>query len=265
MKSKTILYVISLSTLLSGTEPSVYGAGDLNSPQPYGLTQTEQSVLDNRREVQLLKNKVDEQQSRIDGLTSIIEGLNQQIMQLREEMQSSSGQQNDYNQTYSLLLDLGNMIDQINSNYVTREELQAALQGKSISSVPKQQSLSQANSGSNDIASIYREGVQLFGRKSYNAAKEKFEQTVAQNYKAAASNYYLGEIAYYTDQYDSAVAYYKKSAGLYDKASYMAVLYLHTGISLSRIGESSQARDFFQYVIDNYPSTKSAEIARNNL
>lgn len=251
--------MVSLAVLLGADEPSVYGAGNLNSSQPYGLTETEQSVLDNRRQVQLLKNRVAEQQSKIDGLTSIIEGLNQQIIQLREQLGSANVHADDYNKTYSLLMDLGTMIDQINSTYVTQEDLQAALQGRGVSTTPR------SSGSSTDISRTYTEGVQLFGRKSYNAAKEKFEVTVTQNYKPAASHYYLGEIAYYTDRYDTAVSHFKKSASLYDKASYMPVLYLHSGIALSRSGQEGQAKSFFQFVIDHYPNTKSAEIARKNL
>ena len=87
----------------------------------------------------------------------------------------------------------------------------------------------------------------------------------AVNYKTAASNYYLGEIAYYTHNYQDAVAYYKLSASLYDQASYMDVLFLHTAIALDKSGEKEQARSFYQHVIDTYPNKKSAAVARNRI
>jgi len=85
------------------------------------------------------------------------------------------------------------------------------------------------------------------------------------NYKPAASNYYLGEIAYYTHNYQEAVSYFKLSASLYDQASYMDVLFLHTAIALEKSGEKEQARSFYQHVIDAYPNKKSASIARNRI
>jgi len=36
---------MSLASLLYAYEPSVYGAGNINSANPYGLTQTEQPFL----------------------------------------------------------------------------------------------------------------------------------------------------------------------------------------------------------------------------
>ena len=153
-------------------------------------------------------------------------------------------------------------VDTINSNYVTRDEVKKLLAGSRPSSSLNSNLSSSVESNSADI---YRKGVQLFSKRSYSASKEKFEEALARNYKPASSNYYLGEIAYYTHNYSDAVAYYKQSASIYDKASYMPVLYLHTAISLEKTGQKAQAKEFFQYVIDNYPKTKSASIAQKYL
>ncbi|NEW60565.1 tetratricopeptide repeat protein [Sulfurovum sp. bin170] len=265
MKKIILIASIALAPILYAYEPSIYGAGDIDSAQPYGLTTTEKSVLENRRVVQNLKNRVEEQQNRIDGLTTIIEGLNKEILALKEQVDTSvkgSGSQ-DPNQTYNMLLELGQMIDQINNNYVTQEDLKEALTGSRP--VKQTTTVSTSSTNSNDISTTYRRAVQLFGQKSYQSAKQNFEEALANNYKLASSNYYLGEIAYYTQEYSDAIAYYKKSASLYNKASYMKILYLHTAISLARTGQESQAKAFFQFVIDNYPDTKASEIAKKNL
>jgi TolA-binding protein len=265
---KTILYgFITLSSLLYGYEPSVYGAGDMNSATPYGLTKTEQAVLENKKTLQMLYNTVKEQQRKIEGLTTVIDGQNKEILSLKEQLEVISNKpepvKEDTNQTYSLLLELGQMIDNINNTYVSRDELKKVL---AESRVEQQVNITPSISNSQPIqgnsADIYREGVQFFSQRNYNAAREHFLETLSQNYKSASSNYYLGEIAYYTHKYNDAVAYYKQSASLYDKASYMAVLYLHTAISLDKGGEKEQAQGFYQYVMDNYPNTKASSIAK---
>jgi TolA-binding protein len=264
-RSKIIfLGLMILSTYLSAYEPSVYGAGDINSASPYGLTKTEKAVLENKKTIQMLYNKITEQQRKIDGLTTIIEGQNREVLELKEQLASqqsmATSSSMDDNGTYTLLLELGQTIDNINNTYVTKDELKKALAGSRPSS-----SASLGSPVGSNSADIYRKGVQLFGKRSYQAAKERFEQTVAANYKPAASTYYLGEIAYYTHNYEDAVAYFKQSSALYDKASYMDVLYLHTAISLDKTGKKDQAQAFYQYVIDNYPNNKSASIARNRM
>jgi len=273
---------MSLASLLYAYEPSVYGAGDINSANPYGLTQTEKSILENKKTLQMLYNKMTEQQRKIDGLTTVIEGQNREILQLKEQLAAQLNQQkasaDDNNRTYAMLLELGKTIDHINNTYVTRDELQNVLAGGSPSPALGSSVVDSSSFGSplgsrttdmNPVDSnpddIYRKAVQLFSTRSYAAAKARFEQMVAINYKPAASNYYLGEIAYYTHNYQDAVAYYKKSASLYDQASYMDVLFLHTAIALDKIGEKEQARSFYQHVIDTYPNRKSAEIARNRM
>jgi TolA-binding protein len=284
MKKTIIISSILVSTLLAN-EPSVYGAGDIDSPNPYGLTKTERNILKNRREIQNLKNKVQEYQNRIEGLISIIDGLNKEVLALKEQMKimnktiEKNANKRDDNKTYALLLEMGTIVDKINNSYVSKEELNQILSAQnqsynrySTTNIPESLNNNQNTEIENgneevreDISTIYRQGVQLFSRKSYNFAKEKFEEALKRDYKPASTNYYLGEIAYYTKNYNDAIEYYKKSASLYDNATYMKVLYLHTAISLYRLGEKEQARKFFEFVIDNYPNTKSAEIAKKYL
>jgi len=268
MKKIILFGLISVASTLYAYEPSVYGAGDINSATPYGLTKTEQTILETKKTVQMLYNKMNEQQRKMDGLTTIIEGQNREILALKEQLTAVENRpepvQEDTNQTYSLLLELGQMIDRINNTYVSRDELKKALAG----SRPQSYSGSSVEiepQRSNSASDTYRQGVQLFSKRSYGAAREHFLEALAQKYKPASTNYYLGESAYYTQNYEDAVAYYKQSASLYDHASYMAVLFLHTAISLAQLGEKGQAQGFFQHVIDNYPNTKAANIAKKRI
>ena len=260
MKKIVLIALLSFVACSHATEPSVYGAGDMNSAQPYGLTSTEKGVLENRKAIQNLKNRVVEQQNRIDGLTTIIDGLNKEILALKEEIKNPS---NNSEQTYNMLLEMGKTLDIINNNYVTQEDIKGLMAGRAINRTSS--SNSSPITSSDDIATTYRMGVQLFSQRSYQSARNSFEEALANNYKLASTNYYLGEIAYYTGEYGNAITYYKKSASLNDKANYMKVLYLHTGIALARTGQDTQAKGFFQFVIDNYPNTKASEIAKKNL
>lgn len=265
---KNTLYIpIIVSSLLYSYEPSVYGAGDIDSSNPYGLTKTEKRVLDNTKKIQRLYNMVKEQKLKIEGLTTVIEGQNKEIVSLKEELKIFSKMveplKKDSNKSYSLLLKLGEMIDNINNSYISRDELQNILSGdnrqhRENSSYTN--STPQANS-----SDLYKEGLNLISQGNYSLAKDNFLQSLADRYKPASSNYYLGECSYYMRDYKDAIAYYKQSASLYDKASYMPVLYLHTAISLNKIGENEQAKGFFQYLIDNYPNSKSASIAKKRI
>jgi len=262
---KIILYgFIVLSSLLYAYEPSVYGAGDINSANPYGLTKTEQAVLENKKTVQMLYNTVKEQERKMEGLTTVIEGQNKEILSLKEHVNILSKQleskKEDANKSYTLLVELGEMIDKINSTYISRDELKKILE-ENREQLDNSYSYTPLGANSNS----YSQGIELFSRGSYDSAKEYFLQALSENDKPASSNYYLGESSYYMQNYKDAISYFKQSASLSDQASYMPLLYLHTAISLSNIGEQEQAKGFFQYVIDNYPNTKSASIAKNRM
>ena len=75
----------------------------------------------------------------------------------------------------------------------------------------------------------------------------------------------VGEINYYRKNYADAIAYFKKSATLYSKASYMPVLMLHTAISMDETGDINNAKTFYNAVITKYPDSKSAGLASSKL
>jgi TolA-binding protein len=223
----------------------------------------------NQNRIAALQRMVLEQNERIDGLTSLIEGLSASVAELKMAQQHSpSGSES--NETRKLIRDLGVMIDKINADYVSRDELSRMLKGaKGTAPVSKKQQKRSA-AGSDALSHVpasklYSEGVRLFVKKRYAEAEKRFMLTAQKGYKPAASNYYLGEIAYYTKQYSDAIFYYKKSAGLYDKASYMDVLLLHTAVSLERTGKKQQAKVFYENVVESYPGRKAASIAKGKL
>jgi len=250
--------ILCMSTLFVHAEPSVYGFG----------TESEIVVTDIRPTAPLrtmadMRRKILEQDERIEGLTTIIEGLSASLNELNMGSASSTGENSD-----ALLQKLSDMIDDINAKYVSKDELQAALGKKStVKSTPK----SPNNTTKKDTlsgkskATLYSEGVRHFVKKRYTEAKQRFEITDKKGYKPAASNYYMGEIAYYSKKYEDAIFYFKKSAGLYDKASYIDTLLLHTAVSLEKTGDKGQAKAFYKNIIENYKGKKTASIAKKRL
>ncbi|MDY0195276.1 MAG: hypothetical protein RBR33_04340 [Sulfurovaceae bacterium] len=202
----------------------------------------------------MLEQKIQEQNERIDGLTSLVEGMNVKIMEL-EEINRNTDHQNDK----KLIQDLGKMIDDINTKCVTKDQLNEILKKDD----PKVNSSLPSTVLTKEEA--YNEGIRLFRAKQYDKAEDLFLMSEKQGYKSASANYYLGEIAYYKKRYKDAIFYYKKSAGLDDKANYIDTLLLHTAISLENTNDKAQAKLFYQTIIKKYPAKESAKIAKNKL
>ena len=263
-----LLLVFFLTPLSLLAEYSEYGYNNEYNSGSEGPVRSsvpaKEVIIQNRKTITVLKRQIAEQRERIDGLTSLIEGLNTSMAELRTNPASATMGGGADNST--LLKELGVMIDKINNTYVSKEELQKALKGNyKPSSTTKKINKNSDSIEGKPTSKLYSEGVRLFVKKRYSEAKKRFTVTDTKGYKPAASNYYLGEIAYYTKKYEDAIFYYKKSVGLYDQASYIDVLLLHTAISLDKTGDKNQAKTFYQNIIDNYEGKNSAKIAKERL
>ncbi|HFS85490.1 MAG TPA: tetratricopeptide repeat protein [Epsilonproteobacteria bacterium] len=184
------------------------------------------------------------------------------MFELKQQRGDSTGASSE--NASEVLQKLAQMIDEINSNYVSKSELKTILKSAGIkvaerSETPVEAEVKKSNK------ELYTEAVRYYAKRQYSAAKERFIQTSKAKYKPAASNYYLGEIAYYTKNYQDATVYFKKSIELYDKAGYIDVLLLHTAISLENMGDVEKAKTFYHNIIDNYKGYKSAKIAQKRL
>jgi len=91
--NKFILSFLIISTLSVAEEVSAFGAGDLNTKNPYGLNSSEKYILKNQKKLNSLNSKVsdvkldiDSLNKRIEGLESIYEGdsskLNQTVLKM---------------------------------------------------------------------------------------------------------------------------------------------------------------------------------------
>ena len=262
MRHLIILSLLGLS--LAWAEPSVYGK-----------TGSYASSKKNRSAILSLREDVAQLRQEIEGLKSIVEGLSLTLNQIQQkEANSGSGSSVDS----KLIQDLGSMIDKINRNYVSKAELSKALKSGKIAkstskpkteSTPKEKPKTKPKTANKlekaDSSALYSRGVRLVKKKKYSMAKLRFDILKKRAYKKASTHFYLGEIAYRTKNYADAIAYYKTSAEANESANYMDTLLLHTGISLEKRGDKSQAKRFFQAIVDAYPDTGSAKVAKKHL
>ena len=255
-----LFLILILATVAVWAEPSVYG----NSASHGSAKQNRNAIISLQEEISQLKQEV-------EGLKSIVEGLGISLNQAQQK-EANTGTRSDA----KLLQDLSGMIDKINSEYVSKEALKKAfksgkvVKGSSKSKStpreqPKKEEKPESRLAKADSAALYSRGVRLVKKKKYSMAKLRFDILKKREYKKASTYFYLGEIAYRTKKYADAIAYYKVSAGANENANYMDTLLLHTGISLEKRGDKSQAKRFFQAIVDGYPDTGSAKVAKRHL
>jgi len=294
-------FLLLTPLILSASEPSVFGAGDLNSPNPYGLTETEKHILSNKKVLDTIEKKTFKQthrvesiQERLDGLQTIIEGINEksqanklELKKLQSERDLSESERlerekqlldrvtaNEENitQLKTVLTEFSTMIDTINVNYVSKEEFNALIKdindfkstvGKSLSRVSSSGKPSQFKGMSK--AQIAKKAEQLYHKKFYTKSIEYYTYLIENKYKPARAHYMIGEMWYYRKKYDKAIAYFKKSASIYDKASYMPTLMMHSAVAMEKTGDITNAKAFLNALIAAYPDSKLATDAQKRL
>jgi TolA-binding protein len=288
---------ILLPSYLICAEPSAFGAGDLNNPNPYGLSSTESTLLETKKNLQKVvvksnnqANEVDSLRERIDGLQTIIESISSsarenkmKIKSLEDEKTNSSEYDKRVAESIQVnskdietiklsLAEISKLIDTINNSYVTKNEFNSLVNdvNKFKDLVAKELKVGISSKKSKSTASMSSADIEtkakdLYNKKSYGESIEYYKQLIAMNYKPAQSHYMVGEIEYYRNNYAEAIAYFKKSATLYSKASYMPTLLLHTAISMEKTGDKKNAEVFYDAVIAQFPDSTQADSAKKKL
>jgi TolA-binding protein len=283
-----VLYSFFLGCTLSASEPSAFGAGDLNNPNPYGLTHEEKLILENKKEIQTViqKNniqnaKVETVTERLDGMQGIIEGLsirsNEHALLLQKLQEKDSQETNasvqiddlakqvnanteNIAQFKSLLEELSTVVDGINANYVTKEQFSALIKQLKLS-LPESGAISSKMSNS----ALEKEANRLFQQKQYSEAQKYYELMVQKKYKVSEALFMIGETHFERKNYKEAVSSYKEAAAQNEKALHMPTLLLHSGLSMEKSGDRVAAKAFYQATIAKYSGSGAANEAQERL
>ena len=292
---KVVAITAAVPLILLSAEPSAFGAGDLNDPKPYGLTSSEKVILQNKNKLHTVvvksnnqANEVDSLRERIDGLQSIIESLSRKahnnkvnLAKLENKSSQVSQTSDEYDKRLSeivqknsqtlensdkVITKMSLLLDSISKDYVSKAEFNNLVNSvnKFKTLIAKELKGTGSKSATNS-GDLYDKAQKNFNKRYYTKAIENYELLIKRNYKPAYSHYMIGEMNYRRKNYANAITYFKKSASLYSKASYMPNLMLHTAISMNKTGDSGHAKSFFNAVISKYPNSKEAKEAEKYL
>ncbi len=294
MRIALSLSLFFLSFTLLADEPSAFGAGDLDSDNPYGLTAAEKKILQNNKTLKQNNRKLNSQKSeieslreRIDGLQSVLEsiamksqknkvalgditktreneGANTQERLLALETQIATNGENIV-QLKTAIEELGKLIDE---QSVTKEEHNALVEDVNAfkllvaNELKKKAKQSSSKVGSGDLATQAKKN---YDNKNYSKALNDYKELVNRKYKPAYGHYMIAQCYFALNDYGPAIAHYKESASRYKKASYMPTLMLRTAYSMEKTGDVANAKKFYNAVIAKYPGSSEAQKAESYL
>lgn len=293
----------------------MFGAGDLNSDKPYGLTPAEEVIVKNKhtatkneKRLNKTSTQVQDLNERVQGVESLLEGeslkLNKTFNSLNKHLDAyklytqttstnidknseiianmqkavdtdmkqlkSHIEQNDKNiKTLKSSFDkIVKLVNEINTNYITKQEfnkLLKELDKKPVSTKSSQSSSTKSSQSTKSSKERLEEAKLLFKKDYFTKAKPIFLDLISKNYRPAECNFYMGEISYYRKKYKNALGYFKRSMTLYDKANYLPKLLLHSAISFDRLGDSANAQNFYTTIVEIYPESIEAKEASKKI
>lgn len=296
-------FALSLTaSLMLASEPSAFSAGDLESKTPYGLTKTEKYILENKENLGDLKtkliqmeNSVSELRNALEAFRSLTAGGNEKLYSVAKQlskMESDVKLQNDYQKKIdadikairremaesekqqaandanikTAIKELSGLIDTINSTYVHKNEMKAALE-KLLNEIESGKPVSQGSGfKGKKAADIFEASKQDFKKRAFKSSLEGFEYLAQHSdYNKAEVMYFVGELYYQTGHYSKAIIAFKESVKMDDKAKYIPALLFHTAICYDKMKNKKEAKKFYESLITLYPKSYLVESAKKRL
>ena len=297
MRLALLLPLLLLAFSLLADEPSAFGAGNLDSDNPYGLTASEKKIYQNNktlkqnnRKLNSHKSDIESLRERVDGLQSVLESIAMKSQKNKVALgDMSKSRENDGVSTQERLVnletqiatngenivqlktaleELSKLMDEQSASLVTKEEHNALVEDVNAFKVlvagelkkkPKQSS---STGSSGDLATQAKKN---YDNKNYSKAINDYKELVNRKYKPAYGHYMIAQCYFDQKEYGQAIAHYKESAARYKKASYMPTLMLRTAYSMSLTGDKANAKKFYNAVIAKYPGSTEAQKAERYL
>lgn len=292
-----IFFLLQCGTLQA--EPSAFGAGNLDSSEPYGLTTVEKKIVENQKNLQNAKYQSRDNSAqlaslreRMDGLQTVMEGLAQQsrsnklsLSALEAEAANAptrdarisalemamKTQSENMAALKTALAATAVELETINSEYISKAEYNGLVEEFNAFKAELRSSLRKKAAPASDAidtmssAEMAKEAKQYYDQLFFKKAIPMYEELIRRGYKPAYANFMLGEMWHYRKQWSKALAYYKRSHKIYDRAAYMPTLLLHSAECMKETGETQLAEKFLRSLVAHYPQSQEAASAKTML
>lgn len=114
----------------------------------------------------------------------------------------------------------------------------------------------------------YAAAMKLFEKERYAEAKAAFENVLRrypQSEESGLSQYGLAEILFRQERYEQAVLEYDKYVKNYNEGKNTPYALLKEGLCFIKLNDDTTAKLIFEQVVQKYPSSGAAEVARIKL
>ena len=282
-----IFLIFILSTFLIAEEPSAFE--NQSGATKKDIKFLKDGLQSSNNKIIGIENKLNELSSSFDGLSSLYEGqskglkeitdsnavltnsnesLAKDVSSLKDRVDENANSVESLNKSMNEIKDSISQIQEMLSSMIKNaDDLQKSKKSENVANNTSDKTDSKLQFDENSINKddFFKETRRLVYSKKFDDAIARYNWLIRINYKAAESNYMLGNIYYETNKYKDAVFHYKESAILDDKAKYMPRLLLNSANSFRVLGDSENAKKFYNSLLSLFPDTSEASDAKKQL
>jgi tol-pal system protein YbgF len=119
-----------------------------------------------------------------------------------------------------------------------------------------------------DPDSLYNSGLSFYNGGQYDLAIQAFQdylRSYGQTDRASNAQFYIADSYYIQKNYKNAITEYDKCIERYPQGNKAAAAQLKKGFALIELGEKSAGLRELRSLIDQYPNSREADLARQRL
>jgi len=109
--------------------------------------------------------------------------------------------------------------------------------------------------------SDYTNGDYEMAELGFSSFLERYSQSI----KVLDALFYLAESKFYQENYSGALTYFSRLRVNYPLNKFQSTVLYHSGICEEKLGDTINAKKFFNEVINAYPASPEAELAKDKL
>jgi len=134
--------------------------------------------------------------------------------------------------------------------------------------VPAKEVSSEMKGITTGMGDLYKDAYETFYKGDLEAARRKFETFLKQYPNTELSDnaqYWIGETYYLKKDYERAILEYEKAIVKYPEGDKIPAALFKQALAFSELGDKTNARNLFRRVIEKYPRSDQAEMAKKRL
>ena len=159
-------------------------------------------------------------------------------------------------------------IDRVATKQVELEKTAAAAEAERSAAAKAQPPPVETKGPSTGAGDLYRDAYETFQKGDLEGARRKFEAFLKQYPNTDLSDnaqFWIGETYYLKRDYEKAILEYEKAITKYPEGDKIPSALFKQALAFAELGDKSNARTLLRRVIERYPQSEQADMAKKRL